>query len=93
MKDFSKKDIESLISTVAAIVDCHVEQITIAGLHPTQSFIILLQMKTEIAQKLEYADLKQLSNFKIDKVIIDRKEISILQTGRNINLHRHSLLS
>lgn len=85
VKDFRKKHIRRLKSTVAAMVNCPKDKIKVDGIHPSRSFIIILSMEIEramtLAEERMRTNLKQLMKWNVDKIIIDGEEIMVSCKG------------
>lgn len=75
---------ESLLQTVASIVDCTLDDIKIVRLQPDQSFIIIITMRAELISILKDTDphyLRKLLQFNVDWIQIEKCVVKIV-TGK-----------
>lgn len=75
---------ESLLKTVASIVDCTLDDIKIVRLQPDQSFIIIITMRAELISILKETDphyLRKLLQFNVDWIRIEDNVVNIV-TGK-----------
>lgn len=76
--------LESLLQTVASIVDCTLDDIKIVRLQPDQSFIIIITMRAEFISILKDTDphyLRKLLQFNVDWIQIEKCVVKIV-TGK-----------
>lgn len=76
--------LESLLQTVASIVDCTLDDIKIVRLLPDQSFIIIITMRAEFISILKDTDphyLRKLLQFNVDWIQIEKCVVKIV-TGK-----------
>lgn len=81
--------IESLMRTVASIVDCTTNDIKVIGFQPENSFIIIITMKAElqnILKKTHVQNLTKLLSFNVDWIQIEDQVIKIDAGESNINV-------
>lgn len=76
--------LESLLQTVASIVDCTLDDIKIVRLQPDQSFIIIITMRAEFISILKDTDphyFRKLLQFNVDWIQIEKCVVKIV-TGK-----------
>lgn len=82
MNDYTKENIQRIVTIVAAILDCKVEDIVVNGYRNSASFILVLLIKEGHTSKLSAMndqDRLKLMKLNIDFLIVD---------GRTIRLER-----
>ncbi|XP_061170572.1 uncharacterized protein LOC133179911 [Saccostrea echinata] len=82
-------ELDFLIETVAAIVECDPKYIEVVSILPETSFFIVIEVERKLAQLLSRKtpnELRILADYKIDKIYIDGDCIEITEPGNKDSL-------